>query len=55
MKCQAVLCKHNKLENTFFGYCQKEFPNLETKQDPETYEETETGKCFDYQEREGSR
>jgi len=50
MKCEAVTCKHNKLENSLYGYCQKQYPRLETIQDPVIYEET-TGKCLDYQKR----
>jgi len=55
MKCEATTCKHNKLENSLYGYCQKKYPRLETVQDPVTYEETKTGKCFDYQERKTKR
>ena len=51
MKCEAVNCRHNKLDNSLYGYCEKNSPRLETVQDPETYEEIKTGKCLDYQER----
>jgi len=51
MKCEAITCKHNKLDNFLYGYCEKKHPKLETEQDPVTYEETKTGRCFDYKER----
>jgi len=51
MKCEAVTCKHNKLDNSLYGYCQKKYPKLETEQDPVTYEEIKTRRCFDYEER----
>jgi len=51
MKCEAVNCKHNQLENFLYGYCQKKHPKLETEQDPVTYEEIKTGRCFDYEKR----
>jgi len=51
MKCEAVNCQHNKLDNSLYGYCQKKYPRLEVKQNLETYEETKTGRCFDYEER----
>jgi len=48
MRCEAVNCQHNKLENSLYGYCQKKHPKLEIEQDPVTYEGTKTGRCFDY-------
>jgi len=51
MKCEAITCKHNKLDNFLYGYCEKKYPRLETVQDPVTYLEIKTGRCLDYQER----
>jgi len=51
MRCEAVNCQHNKLDNSLCGYCQKSSPKLETIKNPVTYKEELTGKCFDYQEK----
>jgi len=54
-KCEAVTCKNNILCSFTFGFCKLKNPKLETKIDPETYEEEYTGKCFDYEEKINSK